>query len=90
MTYSVNLAGLATRIMVGIPLETVSIQPGDMDCITAKVPVFSLGRPKNSDSRLGVETQPTGKVACFGVSQYEVQAAHEERPPLHRPVLAEG
>jgi len=70
-TYNVNFVELATRIMLGIPQHPVTIQPIDMDCIAAKVPVFSFGRLKNSDPRLGVEMQSTGEVACFGVNQYE-------------------
>ena len=36
-----------------------------------KVPMFSFGRLKNSDPRLGVEMSSTGEVACFGVNAYE-------------------
>merc|ERR1719189_2155647 len=50
-TYNVNFIELATRIMLGIPQSTVPIQPIDMDCIAAKVPVFSFGRLRNSDPR---------------------------------------
>merc|ERR1719436_492341 len=49
----------------------ITIQPIDMDYIACKVPVFSFGRLKNSDPRLGVEMQSTGEVACFGINQYE-------------------
>lgn len=70
-TYNVNFIDLATRVMLGIPARPVTIQPIDMDYIAVKVPVFSFGRLKNSDPRLGVEMQSTGEVACFGVNQYE-------------------
>jgi len=70
-TYNVNFIELATRIMLGIPQSPVTIQPIDADCIASKVPVFSFGRLKNSDPRLGVEMQSTGEVACFGVNQYD-------------------
>jgi len=70
-TYNVNLIDLATRVMVGSPVNKASIQPIDMEYIATKVPVFSFGRLKNSDPRLGVEMQSTGEVACFGVNQYE-------------------
>merc|ERR1719188_1590640 len=70
-TYNVNFIELATRIMLGVPQKSVTIQPIDMDCIAAKVPVFSFGRLKNSDPRLGVEMQSTGEVACFGVNQHD-------------------
>jgi len=70
-TYNVNFIELATKVMLGMPVRRVTIQPIDMECIAAKVPVFSFGRLKNSDPRLGVEMQSTGEVACFGVNQYD-------------------
>jgi len=70
-TYNVNFIDIATRVMVGSPIHRVMIQPIDMEYVATKVPVFSFGRLKNSDPRLGVEMQSTGEVACFGVNQYE-------------------
>jgi methylglyoxal synthase len=70
-TYNLNFIDLATRIMIGSPVHTVAVHPIDMDFVATKVPVFSFGRLKNSDPRLGVEMQSTGEVACFGVNQYE-------------------
>merc|ERR1711972_748263 len=70
-TYNVNLIELATRVMVGSPVKSVTVQPTEMDYICTKVPMFSFGRLKNSDPRLGVEMQSTGEVACFGVNQYD-------------------
>merc|ERR1719436_900975 len=57
--------------MLGMAVQPVTVQPIDMDYICCKVPMFSFGRLKNSDPRLGVEMQSTGEVACFGVHQYE-------------------
>jgi hypothetical protein len=57
--------------MLGINVRPVTVQPIDMDYIACKVPIFSFGRLKNSDPRLGVEMQSTGEVACFGINQYE-------------------
>merc|ERR1712151_370553 len=70
-TYNVNFIAMATRITLGLPQPSVTIQPIDMDCVAAKCPVFSFNRLKNSDPRLGVEMQSTGEVACFGQNQYE-------------------
>mmetsp|Transcript_29566 Transcript_29566/g.55366 ORF Transcript_29566/g.55366 Transcript_29566/m.55366 type:complete len:1592 (+) Transcript_29566:63-4838(+) len=70
-TYNVNFIDLATRVMLGIPVRPHTIQPIDMDYVTAKVSVFSFGRLRNSDPRLGVEMQSTGEVACFGPNQHE-------------------
>jgi len=57
--------------MIGQTLRPVAIQPIDMDYVASKVSMFSFGRLKNSDPRLGVEMQSTGEVACFGVNHYE-------------------
>merc|ERR1712190_602212 len=70
-TYNLNLIELATRVMIGAPVQPVTVQPIDMECICTKVPMFSFGRLKNSDPRLGVEMQSTGEVACFGVNQHD-------------------
>jgi carbamoyl-phosphate synthase large subunit len=70
-TYNTNFIDIATRVMLGIPVRPVTIQPIDMDYVASKVSVFSFGRLKNSDPRLGVEMQSTGEVACFGMNQYE-------------------
>merc|ERR1712217_197857 len=70
-TYNVNFVELATRIMLGLQVRPAMVQPIDMDYIACKVPIFSFGRLKNSDPRLGVEMQSTGEVACFGNHQYE-------------------
>merc|ERR1711912_141772 len=70
-TYNVNFIDLATRVMLGIPVRRITIQPIDMEYVASKVSVFSFARLKNSDPRLGVEMQSTGEVACFGQNQYE-------------------
>jgi carbamoylphosphate synthase large subunit len=70
-TYNVNFIDIATRVMLGLPVRPVTIQPIDMEYVACKVSVFSFGRLKNSDPRLGVEMQSTGEVACFGMNQYE-------------------
>merc|ERR1712187_387081 len=70
-TFNTNFIEIATKIMLGIAVQKVIIEPIDMDYVACKVPLFSFGRLKNSDPRLGVEMQSTGEVACFGVNQYE-------------------
>merc|ERR1712061_974519 len=70
-TYNVNFIEIATRIMLGINVRPALVQPIDMDYIACKVPIFSFGRLKNSDPRLGVEMQSTGEVACFGMHHSE-------------------
>jgi predicted RNA binding protein YcfA (HicA-like mRNA interferase family) len=70
-TYNVNFIELATRVFLGMPVHPKPVQPIDMEYVACKAPVFSFGRLKNSDPRLGVEMQSTGEVACFGVNKYE-------------------
>jgi len=70
-TYNVNFIDIATRVMVGLHVSPVTIQPIDMEYVASKVSCFSFQRLKNSDPRLGVEMQSTGEVACFGNCQYE-------------------
>merc|ERR1719230_2403352 len=70
-TYNVNLIELATRVFLGMPVRPKQVSVMDMDYVACKAPVFSFGRLKNSDPRLGVEMQSTGEVACFGVNKYE-------------------
>jgi len=70
-TYNANFVELATRVMLGLPVRSAKIQPMEIDYVACKVPMFSFGRLKNSDPRLGVEMSSTGEVACFGVNAYE-------------------
>jgi len=70
-TYNVNFIDIATRVMLGSPVRSATIQPIDMEYVASKVSMFSFGRLANSDPRLGVEMQSTGEVACFGVNHYE-------------------
>merc|ERR1719420_280654 len=70
-TYNVNFIDLATRVMTGVHVRPVTIQPIDMEYVASKVPTFSFGRLKNSDPRLGVEMQSTVEVACFGLNMHE-------------------
>ena len=53
-----------------IVAHPITVQPMDVDYIACKVPTFSFGRLENSDSRLGMEMQPTGEAVCFGVTLY--------------------
>jgi len=70
-TYNANFAELATRVMLGVPVNAALIQPIDCEYVACKVPTFSFLRLRGSDPRLGVEMASTGEVACFGNTQYE-------------------
>merc|ERR1719377_478377 len=41
-TYNTNFIDIATRVMLGNPVQRATIQPIDMDHIAAKIPTFSF------------------------------------------------
>jgi len=93
-TYNVNFIELATRVMTGLPVHPAIIQPMDIDYVACKCPMFSFGRLKNSDPRLGVEMSSTGEVACFGVNVHEAflkgMLASNFKLPLKNIVISLG
>lgn len=67
----VDAIELATKVMLGIPVEpypTLNLPP---DYVGIKVPQFSFSRLSGADPVLGVEMASTGEVACFGRDKYE-------------------
>ncbi|KAG7088179.1 hypothetical protein E1B28_012198 [Marasmius oreades] len=62
---------MATKVMLGIPVE-IYPDPGlPSDYVGVKVPQFSFSRLSGADPVLGVEMASTGEVACFGKDKYE-------------------
>ncbi|KJE96347.1 carbamoyl-phosphate synthase large subunit [Capsaspora owczarzaki ATCC 30864] len=78
-TLGVNMIDMATRAMVGEPVEPISSNLLNWTLETAracgyqavKVPQFSFTRLAGADPMLGVEMASTGEVACFGKDKYE-------------------
>jgi len=64
--YNVDFIGLATRAILGLPIEPPSKSLFDQDYVGVKVPQFSFTRLIGADPRLGVEMASTGEVACLG------------------------
>jgi carbamoyl-phosphate synthase large subunit len=67
----VNLIEMATRIMLGIPVEKLDKSTFDLDCIGIKASQFSFARLLKADPVLGVEMASTGEVGCIGDDYYE-------------------
>ncbi len=67
----VNLIDLATKIMLGIPVERIDKSIFDLDYIGIKAPQFSFQRLLKADPVLGVEMASTGEVGCIGEDYYE-------------------
>ncbi|MFH1160187.1 MAG: ATP-grasp domain-containing protein, partial [bacterium] len=67
----INFIDLATRIMLGLPVEKPGKSAFDLDYIGIKAPQFSFSRLQKADPVLGVEMASTGEVGCIGENYYE-------------------
>ncbi|KAI9728058.1 MAG: hypothetical protein M1834_007872 [Cirrosporium novae-zelandiae] len=67
----VDLIEMATKAMLGIPVEDYPPVELPKDYVGIKVPQFSFSRLSGADPVLGVEMASTGEVACFGRDRYE-------------------
>lgn len=62
----INLIELATRIMLGLPVEKPSKNLFDLDYVGIKASQFSFNRLQKADPVLGVDMSSTGEVGCLG------------------------
>ncbi|KAJ7074681.1 hypothetical protein C8F01DRAFT_1274229 [Mycena amicta] len=62
---------IATKVMLGLPVESYPDAGMPSDYVGVKVPQFSFSRLSGADPVLGVEMASTGEVACFGRDKYE-------------------
>ncbi|XP_052865551.1 CAD protein [Anopheles cruzii] len=69
-TLDLNFVGVATRVIVGLPVEPLDVLHG-CGRVGVKVPQFSFSRLAGADVMLGVEMASTGEVGCFGDNRYE-------------------
>jgi len=67
----VDLIEMATKAMVGLPVQGYPPINIPADYVGVKVPQFSFSRLSGADPVLGVEMASTGEVACFGRDKYE-------------------
>ncbi|KAL6299175.1 carbamoyl-phosphate synthase [Sparassis latifolia] len=67
----VDAIEMATKVMLGLPVEPYPHIPLPADYVGVKVPQFSFSRLSGADPVLGVEMASTGEVACFGRDKYE-------------------
>jgi len=66
-----NLIDIATKVMLGIPVEKPDKSLFELDYVGVKAPQFSFARLLNADPVLGVDMASTGEVGCIGESYYE-------------------
>ncbi|MEG1580399.1 MAG: carbamoyl-phosphate synthase (glutamine-hydrolyzing) large subunit [Bacteroidaceae bacterium] len=62
----INLIELATKIMLGIPVEKPAKNLFDLDYVGIKASQFSFNRLQKADPVLGVDMASTGEVGCLG------------------------
>ena len=62
----INLIELATRIMLGLPVERPDKSVFDLDYVGVKASQFSFNRLQKADPKLGVDMVSTGEVGCIG------------------------
>jgi carbamoyl-phosphate synthase large subunit len=65
--YNVDFIEVATRAIMGWPVEPPSRSLFELDYVGVKAPQFSFTRLIGADPKLGVEMASTGEVACLGV-----------------------
>ena len=61
-----NLIDLATKIMLGVPVEKPKKNLFDLDYVGIKASQFSFNRLQKADPVLGVDMSSTGEVGCLG------------------------
>ncbi|MDR1332525.1 MAG: carbamoyl-phosphate synthase (glutamine-hydrolyzing) large subunit [Tannerella sp.] len=61
----INLIDLATRIMLGLPVQRPDKDEFDLDYVGIKASQFSFNRLQKADPVLGVDMASTGEVGCI-------------------------
>ena len=62
----INFIDIATRIMLGLPVEKPSKNFFDFDYVGVKASQFSFNRLQKADPVIGVDMTSTGEVGCLG------------------------
>lgn len=67
----INFIDLATKVMLGIPVEKPAKNAFDLDYVGIKASQFSFSRLQDADPVLGVDMSSTGEVGCLGIDTSE-------------------
>ncbi|MDE6268670.1 MAG: carbamoyl-phosphate synthase (glutamine-hydrolyzing) large subunit [Muribaculaceae bacterium] len=67
----INFIELATKVMLGLPVEKPHKNAFDLDYVGIKASQFSFSRLQGADPVLGVDMSSTGEVGCIGVDTDE-------------------
>ncbi|MCK9161075.1 MAG: carbamoyl-phosphate synthase (glutamine-hydrolyzing) large subunit, partial [Bacteroidaceae bacterium] len=63
----INFIELATKVMLGVPVERPSKNLFELDYVGIKASQFSFNRLQKADPVLGVDMSSTGEVGCIGL-----------------------
>ena len=90
----INLIELATRVMLGLPVEKPSKNLFDLDYVGIKASQFSFNRLQKADPVLGVDMSSTGEVGCLGddtnTALLKSMLSVGHRIPKHTVLLSTG
>ena len=67
----INFIDLATKVMLGLPVEKPHKNAFDLDYVGIKASQFSFSRLQGADPVLGVDMSSTGEVGCIGENTSE-------------------
>ena len=67
----INFIDLATKVMLGIPVDKPGKNAFDLDYVGIKASQFSFSRLQGADPVLGVDMSSTGEVGCLGENTSE-------------------
>jgi carbamoyl-phosphate synthase large subunit len=65
----INLIEIATKVMLGVPVQAPEKSLFDIDYVGIKASQFSFNRLQKADPVLGVDMASTGEVGCIGDDQ---------------------
>ena len=89
-----NFIELATKVMLGLPVEKPSKNLFDLDYVGIKASQFSFNRLQNADPVLGVDMASTGEVGCIGdntdTALLKAMLSVGHRIPQHTVLLSTG
>ena len=89
-----NLIDLATKVMLGVPVEKPNNHLFDLDYVGIKASQFSFNRLQKADPVLGVDMSSTGEVGCLGDDTNQAllksMLSVGQRIPKHTVLLSTG
>ena len=90
----INFIDLATRAMLGLPVEKPAKSAFDLDYVGIKASQFSFSRLQGADPVLGVDMSSTGEVGCIGSDTgealYKAMLSVGQRVPSKGVLLSTG